>query len=299
VSGDTHDLAVENTELRERLEEAESVLQAIRLGEIDAVIVAGADGVDAERVFTLEGADHPYRVLVESMSEGAATLSRDGVILYANPRLAGLLSVPRTDLTGTSILDWAAAPDIALLEKMVQSCGSEAVAAEVSFVTKDGAELPVNASFSSLYLDKERFCCAIITDQSLAKHHAELKQANLRIQEANKRLSAGADHGFVIHDASGVENDRVADVTMGTNQGPGCHDDVAAGGHVVGQVRGRVYGVDEPQALPLDAVGEVAADAVVSDGDDRALDGVLAAHAGHVFEGSEDDLSVDAFAGQI
>lgn len=189
MSGDTHDLAVENTELRERLEEAESVLQAIRLGEIDAVIVAGADGVDAERVFTLEGADHPYRVLVESMSEGAATLSRDGVILYANPRLAGLLSVPRTDLTGTSILDWAAAPDIALLEKMVQSCGSEAVAAEVSFVTKDGAELPVNASFSSLYLDKERFCCAIITDQSLAKHHAELKQANLRIQEANKRLS--------------------------------------------------------------------------------------------------------------
>ena len=57
--------------LRMELEEAKSVLEAIRQGEIDALLVAGAEG---SQVFTLEGAEQPYRIMVESMSEGAATL---------------------------------------------------------------------------------------------------------------------------------------------------------------------------------------------------------------------------------
>ena len=68
-------LELENAVLRERLAEAEAVLAAIRRGEIDAVVV---ESPDHTRVFTLEGADHPYRILVECMNEGAATLTPDG-----------------------------------------------------------------------------------------------------------------------------------------------------------------------------------------------------------------------------
>ena len=47
---------------------------------------------DQEQVYTLTSADRPYRVIVESMGEGAATVSERGVILFANPQLR---TVPR------------------------------------------------------------------------------------------------------------------------------------------------------------------------------------------------------------
>jgi hypothetical protein len=47
--------------LRVRLAEAEETVRAIRSGEVDAVVVAGKQG---PQVFTLEGAEHAYRVLI-------------------------------------------------------------------------------------------------------------------------------------------------------------------------------------------------------------------------------------------
>ncbi|MYL85330.1 hypothetical protein GTA51_19740 [Desulfovibrio aerotolerans] len=74
-------LARENEELRARLKEAEETLQAIRLGEIDAVVVTGTKN---DQIFMLEGADHAYRVMVEQMSESAGTLRTDGLVLFCN-----------------------------------------------------------------------------------------------------------------------------------------------------------------------------------------------------------------------
>jgi PAS domain-containing protein len=68
-------------ELCAQLAEAEDTLQAIRSGAVDAVVVDGADG---PRIYTLKGADEPYRILVERMQEGAVTLSEDGTVLFAN-----------------------------------------------------------------------------------------------------------------------------------------------------------------------------------------------------------------------
>ena len=73
---------LELEELRQRLQEAEETLDAIRSGEVDALVVSGPSG---EKVFTLEGAEHPYRVLVESMNEGAISLSLDGRSSIATP----------------------------------------------------------------------------------------------------------------------------------------------------------------------------------------------------------------------
>jgi PAS domain-containing protein len=81
-----------------RLEEAEDTLRAIGVGEIDAFVVS--DGASERRVFTLSTADRPYRRFVENMRDGAATVSPAGVILYANRRLADLLSCSRKDVLG-------------------------------------------------------------------------------------------------------------------------------------------------------------------------------------------------------
>jgi PAS domain-containing protein len=90
------ELLSENERLRFRLEEAEETLQAIHSGEVDALVISSASG--ESQVFSLQGAEHPYRVLVETMSEGAAFLCMDGMIAYCNRRLADLLQVPMEKL---------------------------------------------------------------------------------------------------------------------------------------------------------------------------------------------------------
>src|SRR6201985_2991864 len=78
-------------ELISRLQEAEETLEAIRTGEVDAVVVAGPAG---QQVYTLENADRPYRVLVEPMQERAVTFSENGTVLYWNKRFVTLVSSP-------------------------------------------------------------------------------------------------------------------------------------------------------------------------------------------------------------
>jgi PAS domain-containing protein len=93
VNATATDIPDEPQALRIRLAEAEDTLRAIRQGEIDALVVEGPKG---HRIYTLEGADEPYRMLVEEMHEGAAVLTGRGDILYANTRFAALAGEPLT-----------------------------------------------------------------------------------------------------------------------------------------------------------------------------------------------------------
>jgi hypothetical protein len=65
--------APDGTDVRARLTEAEETLRAIRNGEVDALVVQ--DNSPAAQVFTLSSADRPYRMFVENMRDGAATVS--------------------------------------------------------------------------------------------------------------------------------------------------------------------------------------------------------------------------------
>jgi PAS domain-containing protein len=81
-------------DLRSRLAEAEETIRAINNGEVDAVVVNGETGA---KVYTLEGADHPYRVMVEQMQEGTVTLDPERLILYANPKFAAMIGTSGRD----------------------------------------------------------------------------------------------------------------------------------------------------------------------------------------------------------
>ncbi len=59
----------ENEELRLRLTEAEETLAAIRNADVDALVVTGPRG---EQVFSITGAEHIYRVIVETGRSGWA-----------------------------------------------------------------------------------------------------------------------------------------------------------------------------------------------------------------------------------
>ncbi|MDO9069198.1 MAG: hypothetical protein Q7W05_12160, partial [Deltaproteobacteria bacterium] len=95
------ELLAENEGLRLRLEEAEETLRAIGSGEVDAFVVSSPEG--QQQIFTLKGAEQPYRILVESMNEGAATLAADGTILYCNKSLSAMLKTRLESLIGTKL----------------------------------------------------------------------------------------------------------------------------------------------------------------------------------------------------
>ena len=75
----------------------QETLQAIGRGEVDALLI-GSPG--RKSLFTRQGAEEPYRLLIEEMQEGAATLNAQGLVLYANRALAALAGVSLDQLAG-------------------------------------------------------------------------------------------------------------------------------------------------------------------------------------------------------
>src|SRR5512143_4234033 len=111
-------LIAEIEHLKNRLAEPEETLEAIRRGAVDAFVVSAPQG---ERVYALRRADPPYRLIVEEMAEGAATLDADGTIVYANRRLAHLLSFAVETLRGHSFRDLVAEDYLSALDDLMSS----------------------------------------------------------------------------------------------------------------------------------------------------------------------------------
>jgi two-component sensor histidine kinase/PAS domain-containing protein len=82
-------------------EDAAETVQAIHQGGVDAVVVMR--NLEGPQVILLHGAEEPYRVLVESMSDGALTAGTDGIVLYVNDRLCELTGYPAGQLVGRQI----------------------------------------------------------------------------------------------------------------------------------------------------------------------------------------------------
>jgi len=187
-----NDLAAELTDLRLRLAEAEETLNAIRNGEVDGLVVAGTDG---QQVFTLQGAQEPYRLLIEQMSEGALTLSRDGVILYANQPFAKMLQMPAGRIIGEALRDFVAPADHPALADLLKAALSGSTSGDVSVHTADGTVILLRLGLSQLQLGGKFLLCAVATDITLEnKKEVELQHLSddleARIAERTADLAA-------------------------------------------------------------------------------------------------------------
>jgi len=109
-------LIIENEELHSRLVEMEETLTAIRNGEVDAIMVSGRKG---EQVYSVSSAETPYRTFIEQMSEGAVTLTKEGTILYCNPRFAEFVQSPFERVIGSSINRFIAPDDNSKLDSFL------------------------------------------------------------------------------------------------------------------------------------------------------------------------------------
>src|ERR1700712_958636 len=124
------DLITRNEELQSRLEEAESIIEAIRNGEVDALIVKKDN---EPQLYSLKSADHTYRVFIEKMNDGAVTLNREGIIVYCNSSFSNLLRIPLSDLLGVFFIDLVPSSykeEVSSLMDNAWNCDSKA---EISF----------------------------------------------------------------------------------------------------------------------------------------------------------------------
>ena len=197
--------AAELAELRLRLQEAEDTILAIRNGDVDAVVVGGPAG---QKVYTLENADRPYRVLVEQMQEGAVTLSEDGTLLYCNERLAALIGVTREALLGHPIHQHFEHDDAAAFMSLLRFRATGVHASgEFSLLRSDGNLVPVNISLVDLLVEPgmPKVVCGVVTDltHSRRRSHA-LAAANAQLAREIEERRHAEDSLELALDAAGM-----------------------------------------------------------------------------------------------
>lgn len=176
----------ELSQLRRNLTEAQETLEAIRSGAVDAVVVNGPQG---NQVYSLTGADQPYRVYVERMQEGAVTISHRGVILYANRRFADMVNQPLEQVIGTDIKDHLDSPACAKILHVIAN-QNDAVKFESSLKSANSADLPVHLTASYLPLLDQKVVCLVVTDLSAQKQNEELRMAKEIAEKANSAKDA-------------------------------------------------------------------------------------------------------------
>ncbi len=167
-------------ELRRRLEEAEETIRAIRSGEVDALVVEGAEG---DRVYTLQGADHPYRALIEAMQQGALSLTADGTVLYCNRCFAEMVKAPHEKIIGASVAAFLPASQQSFFETLLLEANTQKSQGELQFRATDGTLLPVFVALAPLPLGNALALCMVVTNLTEQKINQDLQDANRRKDE--------------------------------------------------------------------------------------------------------------------
>lgn len=144
---DREELEADNARLREQLAEAEQALDAIQSGMVDALVIDSAEG---QRIFSLSGAERPYRALIEQMAEGAVTLSREGVIQYCNRAFASLLSRPLETIMGQMLFEHVQEDYRAPLALLLTQVQRASVHGELQLTALDAPPVPVMVNLTLL-----------------------------------------------------------------------------------------------------------------------------------------------------
>jgi len=189
-------LIAKNQELQARLQEALETLDAIRRGEVDGIVVSTPEG---EQVYSISGAEKPYRFLIEEMREGAAMLSDDNTILYCNRGFAKIVNCPLERIVGVNIerlispTHKAAFKELLLSRKAAVEQG--AATKGITLIADDASLVPTQMSVNSMEMDKTTTTFIVVTDltehmeEELKKYTSDLEKAGIALFESEQRWS--------------------------------------------------------------------------------------------------------------
>lgn len=195
--------------VQQRLDVAEQTLNAIYNQEVDALVVGGPEG---DQVFSLQGAEASYRLLVEAMNEGALTVQPDGTILYCNNRFAAMAGKPIEKIIGSSWWRFFAGEAKPALSALLKDVNDHGKKGEFTMTAARGTPLPVQLSVRPLKLGGVKALSVLVTDIcELEKAHQALHHANeqleSRVHERTREL-AKANEALRLEIAERLQTER-------------------------------------------------------------------------------------------
>ena len=171
-------------ETNAKLSEANDTLDAIRAGEVDALIVKSNDN---HQLYTLKSADKTYRIFIEQMAEGVVTLNSDNHILYCNSRFAELVGLPLQQAMGQEFCRFIHGDHWHACEDLIKAAWDANTKAEVDIVDSNGNTVPMLLSCKRLDLEENISMSVILTDLSIQKkQQALLIENNRQLEDAEK-----------------------------------------------------------------------------------------------------------------
>jgi PAS domain S-box-containing protein len=144
--------------LRQRLDDAESTLNAITGGYVDAVVVA--DPIAERQVMLLEDATRGSRLPIDRLRQAAVTLSATGDVLHVNLAFSSLLGVDQSKLRGRPVTELVSPGDRETLAALLSERSGGPLAV-LSFERPGAA--PVRVRVAPIELLDGRGLCLIVT----------------------------------------------------------------------------------------------------------------------------------------
>lgn len=181
MTSDPQAIANEIKDLRLQLAEAEQTLRAIRAGEVDAVVIEGAN---AHQVYTLESPDRPFRIFVEQMQEGALTVNEQGTIVYCNRYFASLVGQPLEQVIGASMDRFIAPSSHMACRSLLKAAGDRPVHGECTLLKAGDLTVPARLAVGALPAQNLRLLGIVITDLSDRERAQKLEVARRAAEQA-------------------------------------------------------------------------------------------------------------------
>jgi two-component system NarL family sensor kinase len=201
-------------QLKARVAELEETLRAIRMGEVDAVLVSSAQG---DQVFTLQGAEHPYRLLVESIEEGAATLSDDGTVLYSNRSFAAFFDAPLEKFIGAPLHNFVTGNDAEFLKTLIMGARLTSTRGEIRLLKKHGKPRTIRLTLSpNRELGLEAICVVATELTEIVDANEALRVTETSLRQLSARLLQLQDEERrrIARDLHDVTGQKVAVLSM-------------------------------------------------------------------------------------
>ena len=181
-------------ELRRRLADAEETLNAIREGEVDAIVVSGKGG---QRVFSLTGAEQVYRLIVETMKEAALTVAFDGTILFCNAQFGEFLGLPQEKILGHVLHEFVAPEQHPAISELIAHSATRGVKERLVFVSKVRPPVPAHVSANVLDQDDGVSICIVATDLSELETSQEALRRIEWLLTSRRSLQVGREKAYV------------------------------------------------------------------------------------------------------
>lgn len=157
----------------------EQAIRAIRESKVDALYLRDAN---RQWLFTLKDTESAYRLLIENMSEGALTVTREGAIAYANRSFAEMVGQPLPSVIGAPITSCFDPVEKDVVRALLADgvCSKRSI--ELDLLSHNGARKPLQLSVSPLPASGlPGAVCMIATDLTLQRRSEAAMRARQRL----------------------------------------------------------------------------------------------------------------------